>query len=204
MSEGSQSSGEGQRRRRRRRSAAKAKPQTIGLTDVVRSGAFGWALLGITVLIALGLVWTSWRQVDAARSRYGEIAIGMDGPTVQGLLGSPQAEADREWQFRESGRTLRIAFGANGKVAMISCREQDLTALACPDFLGVRIGDGAAKITDLLGQDDGSPEDRRTQLAYSALGVRFALDQEKVATITVARHDRAASPWPVILSRVLP
>lgn len=200
------SSEHGGRKRRRRRSSAKSKFQDdTGLVAAIRSRRFGQVVFGAMCIVAIGAVWTSWREVSEAGRQYGPAAIGMDGERLRYALGQPVRIAGHEWDFSESGRTLLVSLNpGSNQVERISCREQDVTALACPALLGVRIGDEEAEVTRLLGRGEASYAGGRAALAYPGLGAALQLDQGKVASITITGGNGDAGRWPIVLLRLLP
>lgn len=194
----------GTAKRRKRRSASKFTSQAPGLLDLIRRPRFGLWLFATMAALAAFQTASAWRAVGAAAGHYGSLQIGMPRQAALDALGpAPAATAGEvELVYIAEDRALAITLAQpRPVVAAIRCTEQTITALACPDQLGVRIGDSRADLVRRIGPGETSGSDG---IAYPAIGTRFVLRDGQVAGIEVSAPDPATSRWPIVLWRLLP
>lgn len=191
-------------KRRKRRSASKAPPQAPGLLGLIRRPRFGLWLFAAMAALAAFHTLSAWRAVGAAAGHYGPLQIGMPRQAALDAMAPAPATsaAGADLVFAAEDRALTVTLAQPGPVvATIRCTEHSVAALACPDRLGVRIGDSRADLVRAIGPGEPSGSDA---MAYPAIGTRFVLQGGQVAAIEVAAPDPAASRWPIVLWRLLP
>ncbi|MFM5953550.1 MAG: hypothetical protein ACKOPE_04515, partial [Novosphingobium sp.] len=148
-------SGEARPRPRRRRSGgSKAKAAPTGVLGLVRAPWFGKALFVVMVLAALTQLWLLHDSADRARRVFGPVALGQtESEAHLSLGGDPARPLDAETAtYQRAGRIMVLRFDPRDRrVAGVSCREEGVAPLACPDLLGVRIGSSRAAMLEKLG-----------------------------------------------------
>lgn len=204
MGEGTPSFGSG---RRRRRSRAKAKAPSVGLVGFVKTTRFGRGLAAIMVLIAAVYSWQAWLAIEQAGQRLGPVALGMSESEVRAALGQPSRTSSTatDLTVEQNGRSFLVRFdGPERRAAELTCRENLITAPACPALLGIRIGEDRAAMLRQLGAGQQSQKGNQEWLAYPQVGAVFVLDSGQVVQVSVSTHSDQPKPWRILLSRLIP
>lgn len=193
------------RRRRRRRSGSKSKPEPQGIDRFIRSPLFGRLVFAAMAALALAYVWHGYRGAERATRQLGPVALGQSESQVrQQLAGTLASPVDSQSvAFRRDGRILVLRFDPSRKVAAIGCHEEGVAPFACPDILGVRIGDHREALMARLGEGQVHDAGGHERVEYPALGARFELVDGKVSAIGLGER-AGGSLWPVALWRLLP
>ena len=196
-------------RRRRRRSIgkAKAKPAPVGPLGWIRKPQFGRGLFAVMSLLAAVYVWQTWRAVTMASESLGPIALGMRADQVGAAFGpaDPTSGGTGELLFNQDGRQFTVILDKPSRqVVAVSCREQLITAPACPTLLGVRVGDDRAKVLRALGLGRLHIAGQREQLAYPQLGAAIYLQEGRVVQIGLRAGPGHDQLWQIVLRQLVP
>lgn len=197
----------GPRRRRRRSGGSKAKAAPTGVLGLVRAPWFGKALFGVMVVAALAQLWSIHGSAERARSAFGPVALGQTESEARfSLGGDPARPLDAETTaYQRAGRIMVLRFNPQDRrVAGMSCREEGVAPLACPDLLGVRIGSSRASMLAELGDGPVRYAGSRELRDYPALGARIELDDGTVRAIAIGAAPPSESLWPLVLRRLAP
>lgn len=194
------------RRRRRSVSQSKTVVASDGFLGFLRSGRFGKFLLAAMLGLAAFRIWSVWREVNAGIAGLGPVTIGMSREELRYRVGEPQSQAGpAAWHYVEAGRTITVTFSAaTDRVTAISCGEQGSSPAACPDLLGVRVGEGDADVVRALGPGRESFAAGKAWRRYPQIGASIELSGGKVSTVTLDPAPGQIDPWPIILWRLVP
>ena len=201
------SSASSRRRRRRSIGKAKAKVAPTGLLGWIRTLYFGRVLLVVMSLLGAAYVWQTWRSVRQASESLGPIALGMSADQVRAALGPAgvASSGTGELLFDQDGRQFTVILDKSGRqVVAVSCREQVITAPACPALLGVRIRDERAEVVRALGLGRLHIAGQREQLAYPQLGASIHLLEGRVVQIGLRAGPVRGQLWQIVLRQLVP
>lgn len=192
-----------QRRRRKRRSSRHDEQEGTDWLAVLRSRGLARAVFVAVALLASGRTWQEYRLVDQSVGTLGNLQLGMDAAAASKALGGQPVISGRIVTVRD-GQSLEVAIDpASGKVASITCHEEDLTSLPCPAILGIRIGDHPKRVVQLLGPS-AAAEGQAATLSYPGLAMQFDVEQERIARVRIAGPAQETGIWPIVRWRLLP
>jgi hypothetical protein len=163
----------------------------IGRKTVVVLLIFG----GLITLAAGGIYsWIQFRHLKSKQTEYAGLRLGMTMAEAKYVKGIPDFVVDntpirtsnldegkkieeyRDWRYADS--TLQLVFNDdNNLLGAIACS----SASACPEILGITIGDSEQQLLSKLGQPSTAKIDGLVkEMNYSSLGVLVDLRQQKI------------------------
>ena len=193
----------GQRRRRKRRQRLQAR-KAGGKDDASRASLGLFGIMCAALLTYCGL--TMW-HVQAATRSIGPYALGMTKADVRYRFGNPQeaGAGAKVWNYVNVGSRIRLGFGADGGLALVTCLQEELYEGPGPQKLGVGIGSTEGDVVRLLGPPDAARYDREDKIVqYRGIGLKARFRKLRVVEIEHSPASSAAGMARVALWRMLP
>lgn len=193
----------GRRRRRKRRQERQAL-KDAGKGSAGRVGLRLFGLMCAVLLIYCGLI--LW-QLQAATRSIGPYALGMTQADVRYQFGEPQgvSHGTSVWNYVNAGSRIRLGFGADGRLALVTCFQEVIYEGPCPQKLGVGIGSTESDVVRLLGPPDAARYDREDKIVrYRGIGLKARFQKLRVVEIEHSSASGAAGMARVALWRMLP
>ncbi|MBW8785728.1 MAG: hypothetical protein JF593_14010 [Novosphingobium sp.] len=159
--------------------------------------ALGRTIAAVMVLILIGYTAIIVSRVRTVAKAYGSVTIGMDQRQVRYVLGQPSAgDGGPLWKYDDNGMRLQLRFAPDGRLASVSCFQDEGAVEPCPGMLGVGVGSAEGDVLARLGRPDGERyEGDAKQMIYLGLGVVFRLRQGQVVLISHVRPAGGLPQW---------
>lgn len=193
----------GQRRRHKRRQRLHAR-KAAGKGGASRASLGLFGIMCAALLTYCGL--TMW-QVQAAIRSIGPYALGMSQADVRYRFGEPQkaGAGTKVWNYVNAGSRIRLSFGADEGLALVTCFQDESYEGPCPQKLGVGIGSTEDDVVRLLGPPDAARYDRENKIVrYRGIGLKARFQKLRVVEIEHSPTTSAAGMARVALWRMLP
>lgn len=146
-------------------------------------------------------------QVNSAAKTFGPYMLGMTKADARYQFGAPQGSdpGASNWNYLSAGSRISLGFGADGRLAQVTCFQEESYEGPCPQSLGVGIGSAEGDLTRLLGPAAAVRYDREDKIIrYPALGLVVRLRKLRVVGIQHSAASGTAGLAKVALWRMLP
>lgn len=188
------------RKRRKRRQESKAADRTS-------TSRFGLVLFGIMCLALLVYSSLTLLQLQVAARSIGPYALGMSQADIRYQFGNPQGSGPdpNVWNYVNAGSRIRLGFGPDRRLALVTCFQEEVYEGPCPQKLGVGIGSAESDVTRLLGPPDTAGYDREDKVVqYRGLGLKARFRKLRVVEIEHSPASGWAGMVRAALWRMLP
>ena len=163
-----------------------------------------FGLMGFVLLTYCGL---TVLQVHAATRSIGPYVLGMAQADVRYQFGEPQQAKPgaNVWNYVNAGSRITLGFSADGRLALVTCFQEEVYQGPCPQKLGVGIGSTESDVVRLLGPADAARYDRDAKIVrYGGIGLKARFQKLRVVEIEHSSASSTASMARVALWRMLP
>ena len=169
----------------RRKRKIKVRKRLPTIMEMIRSAAAGRIIFGAVAAVTAAYVIHGYLAIASQARSYGRIAISATPTEVDYVLGGDHIiNRPDKVVHRDGDRTFEIAFGPDGRVRQVSCRQDRMALDICPTAYGTEAGMSELDIVERLGRPDRQAfASGRKVMTYAGSGYTFILEQGQLVQI---------------------